>query len=49
VVRRKKFNLAKHLKSLSRASGKVPAAKVVPDKKRDILKRIEDKEAQQQD
>ena len=49
MAKSKKFNLSKHLKSLSRASGKVPAAKIVPDKKRDILKRIENKEAQQDD
>lgn len=40
----KKFDVVKHVKSLSRASLKVPKGKVLPSKKRKLLEKIVDRE-----
>ena len=43
-MREKKFDVVKHVKSLSRASLKVPKGKVVPSKKKKLLEKIADRE-----
>jgi hypothetical protein len=40
MTRKKKFNKVKHVKDLSRRLLKVPAGKVVPNKKRKVLEQI---------
>lgn len=43
--KKKKFDVVKHLKSLSRTAVKAPKAQVVRSKKKELLDRISDKES----
>jgi hypothetical protein len=45
MAEKKKFDVVKHVRRLSRATSKVPKGQVVPAKKKKLLKQIEEKEA----
>jgi hypothetical protein len=47
VVKKKKFDVAKHVKRLSRAALKTPLSKVVQSKKRHLLRKIEERETRE--
>jgi hypothetical protein len=47
--KKKKFDVVKHVKSLSRASVKAPKAQVVRSKKKEILDKIAEKEIQERE
>lgn len=44
---KKKFDVVKHVKRLSRAASKAPGARVVPSKRQALLRRIAEKEARE--
>ena len=48
-TKKKKFDVVKHVKSLSRAAVKAPKAQVVRSKKKDLLDKIAEKEVQERE
>ena len=46
---KKKFDVVKHVKRLSRVVTKAPQGQVVPSRKKDLLKKIEEKEVRNPD
>lgn len=46
---KKKFNVVKHLKSLSRAAVKAPKAQVVRSRKKELLDKLSEKESQERE
>ncbi|MCI0423587.1 MAG: hypothetical protein L0387_14020 [Acidobacteria bacterium] len=49
MTARKKFDVVKHVKSLSRVTVKAPKAQVVRSKKKDVLQKISEKESQERE
>ena len=49
VAAKKKFNVVKHVKSLSRAAVKAPKAQVVRSRKKELLDKISEKESQERE
>ena len=49
VKEKKKFDVVKHVKRLSRVVTKAPQGQVVPSRKKDLLKKIEEKEVRNPD
>jgi hypothetical protein len=47
--KKKKFDLVKHVKSLSRAAVKAPKAQVVRSKKKELLDKIAENEARERE
>ena len=48
-AKKKKFDVVKHVKSLSRAAVKAPKAQVIRSKKKDLLDKIAEKEVQERE
>jgi hypothetical protein len=49
VAKKKKFDVVKHVKSLSRAAVKAPKAQVVRSKKKELLDKIAKNEARERE
>jgi hypothetical protein len=49
VAAKKKFDVVKHVKRLSRASVKAPKAQVVRSKKKDLLDKIAERESRERE
>jgi hypothetical protein len=47
--KKKKFDVVKHVKSLSRVAVKAPKARVVRSKKKELLDKIAEKEVQERE
>lgn len=49
MAAKKKFNVVKHVKSLSRAVVKAPKAQVVRSRKKELLDKLSEKEIQERE